>query len=166
MAVVTLGGNPVHTSGDLPAVGSVAPDFVLTRADLTDASLGDFSGKKKILNIVPSLDTGVCATSARTFNAWAAGLGNVVVITISNDLPFAQKRFCDANSIDVVETLAQMRDRKFGEDYGVELTDGPMAGLTARAIVVLDEDNVVLHTELVSEIGHEPDYDKALSAAE
>jgi thiol peroxidase len=164
MAEVTLKGSPIHTSGDLPATGSKAPDFRLTTVDLSDVSLGDYSGRKKILNIVPSLDTGVCAASARRFNEEIRKLGDTVVLTISNDLPFAQGRFCDANNIDEVVTLSQLRDRSFGKQYGVELADGPMAGLLARAVVVLDEENTVRYTELVPEIAQEPDYDKALEA--
>ena len=164
MAEVALKGTPIHTSGDLPATGSKAPDFQLTKVDLTDVSLSDYSGRKKILNIVPSLDTGVCAASARRFNEEIKKLGDTVVLTISNDLPFAQGRFCDANNIDEVVTLSQLRDRSFGKQYGVELADGPMAGLLARAVVVLDEENTVRYTELVPEIAQEPDYDKALEA--
>jgi len=164
MAEVTLKGNPIHTSGELPAPGSKAHDFELTRVDLSDVSLSDFAGKKKILNIVPSLDTGVCAASTRRFNEEIKKLGDTVVLTVSADLPFAQGRFCDANSIDEVVTLSQLRDRSFGEHYGVEIADGPMAGLLARAVVVLDEENTVRYTELVPEIAQEPDYDKALAA--
>lgn len=164
MANVTLKGTPIHTNGDLPAQGSTAADFRLTRADLSDVSLADFAGKKKILNIVPSLDTSVCATSTRRFNDEIKSLGDTVVLTISNDLPFAQKRFCEANSIDEVVTLSQLRDRDFGKTYGVELVDGPMEGLLARAVVVLDADNTVRYTELVPEIAQEPDYDAALRA--
>lgn len=164
MATVTLQGKEIHTSGELPAVGSKALDFDLTKADLTDVSLADFSGKKKILNIVPSLDTSVCAASARRFNRLAGGLHDTVMLTISNDLPFAQKRFCDAEGIENVITLSQMRNRDFGRGYGVEIIDGPLQGLLARAIVVLDEDNKVLHTELVPEIAQEPDYDAAIKS--
>lgn len=164
MAEVTLKGTPIHTTGDLPATGSKAPDFQLTKVDLSDVSLSDYSGRKKILNIVPSLDTGVCAASTRRFNEEIKKLGDTVVLTVSNDLPFAQGRFCDANNIDEVVTLSQLRDRSFGKQYGVELEDGPMAGLLARAVVVLDEDNTVRYTELVPEIAQEPDYDKALEA--
>lgn len=165
MAKVTLKGTPIHTNGDLPKTGSEAPDFTLTKGDLSDVSLADFSGRKKILNIVPSLDTGVCAASARAFNEKAAGLGDAVVLTISNDLPFAQSRFCESNGIDRVVALSQLRDREFGRRYGVELTDGPMAGLLARAVVVLDEQNTVRYTELVPEIAQEPNYEGALQAA-
>lgn len=154
----------METVGALPAVGSKTPDFVLTRNDLTDVTLAYFNGKRKILNIVPSLDTGICATSAKRFEKRIADYPNTVVLTVSNDLPFSQKRFCASEGIEQVITLSQMRNRNFGRDYGVEMTTGPMAGLTARAIVVLDSDNTVLYTEQVQEISHEPDYEKAFSA--
>ncbi|TVR89191.1 MAG: thiol peroxidase [Spirochaetaceae bacterium] len=163
MAQITLAGNIIHTSGDLPATGSTAPDFVLTQADLKDVQLKDFSGKRKILNIVPSLDTGVCAASAKRFDQEVEKVADTVVLTVSNDLPFAQDRFCKAEGVKSVVTLSQLRDREFGRAYGVEITDGPLAGLTARAIVVLDKDNTVLHTELVPEIKQEPDYTAALA---
>ncbi len=163
MAQITLAGNIIHTVGELPPAGSTAPDFVLTQADLTDVRLKDFSGKRKILNIVPSLDTGVCAASAKRFDQEIENVADTVVLTVSNDLPFAQDRFCKAEGVKSVLTLSQLRDREFGRAYGVEITDGPLAGLTARAIVVLDKDNTVLHTELVPEIKQEPDYDAALS---
>jgi len=163
MAQITLAGNIIHTSGELPAAGSAAPDFVLTQADLTDVRLKDFSGKRKILNIVPSLDTGVCAASAKRFDQEIENVADTVVLTVSNDLPFAQDRFCKAEGVNSVVTLSQLRDREFGRAYGVEITDGPLAGLTARAIIVLDKDNTVLHTELVPEIKQEPDYDAALA---
>jgi thiol peroxidase len=164
MAQTALKGNPVTTSGDLPAMGSAAPDFTLTKGDLSDVTLADFSGKKKILNIVPSLDTGTCAASARRFNQEIRNVGDTVVLTISNDLPYAQRRFCEANNIDEVVTLSQLRNREFGKAYGVTIMDGPMAGLLTRAVVVLDENNTVLHTQLVPEISTEPDYDAALAA--
>ncbi len=165
MAQVTLRGKPVQLRGDLPKVGAAAPPFTLTRADLADVSLSDFQGKKKILNIVPSLDTGVCAASARKFNQAVENMTNVVCLTVSNDLPFAQKRFCESEGINNVVTLSQLRDRKFGTDYGIELTDGPMAGLLGRAVVVLDQNDTVVYTQLVPDITQEPDYDKALQAA-
>lgn len=165
MATVTLKGNPISTSGNLPAQGTQAPDFRLTKADLTDVSLSDFRGKVKILNIVPSLDTGVCAASARRFNKEAASLGDVVILTISRDLPFAQKRFCEAEGIDKVITLSELRDRSFGSAYGAEITTGPMAGLLSRAIVVLDRNDRVVYTEQVPEIAQEPAYEEALQAA-
>jgi len=165
MATITFKGNPVQTIGSLPERGSIAPDFRLTRSDLADVSLSDFAGKVKILNIVPSLDTGVCAASARAFNKAAASLGNVVILTISRDLPFAQKRFCEAEGIDKVITLSELRDREFGKAYGVEMTTGPLAGLLSRAVVVLDRNDRVVYTEQVPEIAQEPDYQSALNAA-
>jgi thiol peroxidase len=165
MATIKLGGNPIHTVGELPKKGDKAPDFKLTRSDLKDVSLEDYAGKKKILNILPSLDTGVCAASTRRFNVEAARLGNTVILTISNDLPFAQKRFCEAEGIKEVVALSELRTRDFGEAYGVRIADGPMAGLMSRAVLVLDENNVVVHAEQVPEIAQEPDYDAALAAA-
>ncbi|HHK41456.1 MAG TPA: thiol peroxidase [Planctomycetaceae bacterium] len=164
MATITLEGNEIHTNGELPGVGTDAPDFSLTTKDLADVALADFAGKKKLLNIVPSLDTGICATSTKKFNDAAKGRDDVVFLTISSDLPFAQGRFCEAENIDTVQTLSMMRDKNFAKDYGVLITDGPLAGITARAVVVLDADNKVLYTELVPEIAQEPDYDKALAA--
>ncbi len=165
MAEITHRGKTIQTRGRLPAIGSRAPDFRLTRVDLTDVSLASFGTKRKILNIVPSLDTGVCAQSARRFDAEAADLANVVVLTISNDLPFAQKRFCEAEGIRNVVTLSQMRGRDFGTAYGVEIADGPLAGLLSRAVVVLDEHNKVQYTEQVPELEREPSYARALAAA-
>jgi thiol peroxidase len=164
MAEVTLRGKPVHTVGELPPVGSKAPDFLLTKGDLTDVTLKDFSGKKKILNIVPSLDTAVCAQSARRFNESAVKVPDTVILTISRDLPFAQKRFCEAEKISGVITLSELRNREFGKRYGVEMIDGPLAGLLARSVVVLDKEDRVIYTELVPEIAQEPDYEKALQA--
>lgn len=164
MATITLKGNTIHTSGSLPSVGAKAPDFVLTKADLSDVSLKDFSGKRKLLNIVPSLDTGVCATSTRKFNSEAAKLSNAVILVVSCDLPFAQKRFCESEKIGNVVSLSELRSRDFGKDYGVRITDGPLAGLLSRAVVVLDENDNVIYTEQVPEIGQEPDYAKALRA--
>lgn len=164
MAAITLKGNPINTSGDLPSVGSKAPDFCLTKSDLSNVSLSDFAGKKKILYIVPSLDTGTCQTSMIQFNARAAEAGNTVILTISRDLPFAQKRFCEDKGIEVAIPLAEMRDREFGKTYGIEIVDGPLAGVLGRAIVVLDESDNVVHNELVPEIVDEPNYDAALSA--
>jgi thiol peroxidase len=164
MAKVQFNGNPVHTSGDLPRTGSEAPDFVLVRADLTDVCLASFKGKKKILNIVPSLDTGVCAASAKRFNDEIKNHPEAVVLTISMDLPFAQERFCKAEEISNVITLSDMRKKDFGRKYGVEITGGPLAGLYTRAIVVLDAENKVVYTQLVPEITREPDYAKALEA--
>ena len=164
MATITLQGNTINTNGDLPAVGSAAPDFKLVDGELNDRSLADFAGKKKLLNIVPSLDTPVCATSTKKFNEAAQGRDDVVMLIISSDLPFAMGRFCTAESLENVKTLSMMRSRNFAKDYGVLITDGPLAGITARAIVALDENNKVLYTELVPEIAQEPDYDKALGA--
>ncbi|MDC0749107.1 thiol peroxidase [Polyangium mundeleinium] len=161
MATITLKGNPIHTSGELPSLGSKVPDFKLLRGDLARASLATFSGKK-ILNIFPSIDTPVCAVSVRKFNERASKSG-VTVLNISEDLPFAQKRFCGAEGLANVETLSAFRS-SFGKDYGVEIADGPLAGLTARAVLVLDGDNKVLHAELVPEIAQEPNYDAALAA--
>jgi thiol peroxidase len=165
MATIKLGGNPIHTVGELPKKGDKAPDFKLTRSDLKDVSLADYAGKKKILNILPSLDTGVCAASTRRFNVEAAKLGNTVILTISSDLPFAQKRFCEAEGIKEVVALSELRSRDFGEAYGVRIADGPMAGLMSRAVLVLDENDVVVHAEQVPEIAQEPDYASALAAA-
>jgi len=164
MAQITLKGNTIHTIGTLPAKGSKAPDFKLTKGDLSDASLKDFAGKRKLLNIVPSLDTGVCAASARKFNVEAGKITNAVVLTISCDLPFAQKRFCEAEGIQAVVPLSELRTRKFGEDYGVRITDGPLAGLLSRAVVVLDAQDRVVYTEQVPEIAQEPNYEQALGA--
>ncbi len=164
MATITLKGNPIHTSGELPAVGSKAPEFRLTRSDLSDASLADFTGFKKILNIVPSLDTGVCAASARRFNQEAAAMDGVRVLTISRDLPFAQARFCAAEGIENVVMLSELRGLSFGDSYGARIVDGPLAGLLSRAVIVLDAQDRVTYVEQVPEIAQEPDYAKALAA--
>jgi thiol peroxidase len=164
MAQVTLKGNPIQTNGELPAIGAKAPDFRLVGGDLKDVSLADYQGKRKILNIVPSLDTGVCATSARKFNEKAGSLANTVVLVVSADLPFAAKRFCAAEGLQNVVPLSLMRTKAFAKDYGVLLQDGPLAGVTARAVVVLDQDDKVIHRQLVPEIGQEPDYESALAA--
>jgi len=164
MATITLKGNEIHTSGELPAAGAQAPNFKLVDAELNDRSLDDYKGKKKLLNIVPSLDTPVCATSTRKFNDAAKKRGDTVMLIISADLPFAMSRFCTGEKLDNVIPLAMMRDRNFANDYGVLITDGPLAGITSRAIVVLDENDRVVYTEMVPEIGQEPDYDKALAA--
>lgn len=164
MANVTFKENPTKLSGDLPAVGSTAPDFNLVAAGLKDVTLADYAGKKKILSILPSLDTPVCATSAKKFNETAGSLDNTVVLVISADLPFAQGRFCSTEGVDNVATLSMMRNRDFAKDYGVVIEEGPLAGLASRAIVVLDENNKVIYTELVSEITSEPNYDAALNA--
>ncbi|MBW0016196.1 MAG: thiol peroxidase [Mycobacterium sp.] len=162
MAQITLRGNPINTVGELPAVGSQAPAFNLTGADLGSVSNDQFGGKPVLLNIFPSIDTPVCATSVRTFNERAAGSG-VSVVNVSKDLPFAQKRFCGGEGIENVATASAFRD-SFGEDYGVTIADGPMAGLLARAVVVIGADGNVSYTELVPEIAQEPDYDAALAA--
>ncbi|MCU7935125.1 MAG: thiol peroxidase [Candidatus Thiodiazotropha sp. (ex Dulcina madagascariensis)] len=166
MSTITLEGNPINTNGDLPTVGSVAPAFSLTAADLSDVSLSDYAGKRKLLNILPSLDTGVCATSTIKFNQAIADKSNAVALVISADLPFAQGRFCSAEGIENVIPLSMMRNRNFAKDYGVLITDGPLAGICARAVVVLDESNKVLYTQLVPEIVQEPDYDPALAHLE
>ena len=164
MATVTLHGDTINTSGELPAVGSEAPDFHLVDGKLGDVRLADYSGKQLILNIVPSLDTPTCAISTKKFNEKAAGRDDFVVLVVSADLPFAQGRFCSAEGIENVATLSMMRTRAFAKDYGVLITDGPLAGITARAIVVIGADGKVLYTQLVPEIGDEPDYDGALAA--
>jgi thiol peroxidase len=163
MAEVTLGGNPVHTSGELPSVGSAAPSFTLTGGDLGDVTSESFAGKNVVLNIFPSIDTPTCAASVRAFNERAAGLDDTVVLCVSADLPFAQGRFCGAEGIENVQTGSTFRS-EFGDDYGVTLTDGRMAGVLARAVVVIGPDGTVKHTELVPEIANEPDYDSALGA--
>jgi len=162
MAQITLRGNPINTVGELPSVGSPAPAFSLTGADMGAVSNEQFSGKPVVLNIFPSVDTPVCATSVRTFNERVAG-GGVTVVNVSKDLPFAQKRFCGSEGIENVTTASAFRD-SFGEDYGVSIADGPMAGLLARAGVVIGADGNVAYTELVPEIAHEPNYDAALAA--
>jgi thioredoxin-dependent peroxiredoxin len=165
MATVTLKGNPVSVSGNFPQPGKVAPDFSLANAKREMLSLKDFAGKRKVLNIFPSVDTPTCATSVRTFNQKASSAANTVVLCISADLPFAQSRFCAAEGIENVVSLSTFRDTaKFANDYGVMIADSSLAGLTARAVVVLDENNNVLHGELVAEIADEPNYEAALSA--
>lgn len=163
-STVTLGGNPVNVDGDFLKAGSKAPAFNLVGADLADVSLEQFAGKRKILNIFPSVDTGVCAASARRFNSEAGKIDNAVVLCISADLPFAQKRFCAAEGLDNVVMLSTMRGRDFLKQYGVEMVGGPLAGVAARAVVVLDENDQVIYSQLVPEIKEEPDYDKALAA--
>jgi len=164
VAVTHLKGNIVTTNGDLPSIGSAAPEFLLTNGSLADVGLEAFAGKRKVLNIVPSLDTDVCAASARYFNQAAASLENTVVLVISADLPFAQRRFCSTEGLENVVPLSMMRDRSFARAYGVLQLDGPLAGICARAVVVLDENNRVRHAQLVDEISSEPDYDAALTA--
>jgi len=163
MANITLKGNSCNTNSDLPAVGSHAPAFKLVDGQLNDVSLVTYQGKRKLLNIVPSLDTPVCATSTRYFNEKVAQYPNTVVLVISADLPFAQGRFCSTEGLNNVIPLSMMRDRQFAKDYGVLITDGPLAGITARAVVILDEQDKVIYTQLVGEIAQEPDYNKALA---
>lgn len=164
MATITLKGDPITTNGELPKVGDKAPDFKLTNTDLEDVSLSAYQGKKKLLNIVPSLDTPVCATSTKKFDEEAKKTGDAVMLIIAADLPFAMSRFCGAEGTDNVIPLSMMRDRNFAKDYGVLIQDGPMEGITARAIVVIDENDKVVYTEMVPEIAQEPDYDKAMAA--
>ncbi|MGA5823173.1 thiol peroxidase [Kitasatospora sp. NPDC094028] len=164
MAQVTLKGNPIEIGGSLPAAGSQAPAFTLVGEGLADTSLKDFAGKRKVLNIFPSIDTPTCASSVRAFNSKASTLDNTVVLCISADLPFAQARFCGAEGLENVKTLSTLRGRDFHNTYGVAIANGPLAGLTARAVVVLDENDTVLHTELVGEIADEPNYEAALAA--
>jgi thiol peroxidase len=163
MASITLGGNPINTNGELPQIGSKAIDFNLVKTDLSSTSLSDFEGSRIVLNIFPSIDTGTCATSVRKFNEKASGLNNTKVLCISRDLPFAQKRFCGAEGLEQVINLSDFKDGSFGKNYGLEITDGPLAGLHSRAIVVIDENGTILHTEQVIEIANEPNYEAALS---
>lgn len=163
MAKITLASDPVTTAGELPAVGSQAPAFELVGTDLGAVTLDQFAGKRVVLNIFPSLDTGVCAASVRRFNELAAGLDNTVVVSVSKDLPFAQDRFCSNEGIDNVVSTSAFRS-SFGDDYGVTMTDGPLAGLLARSVVVLDENGQVIYNQLVPEIKTEPDYDSAIAA--
>jgi thiol peroxidase len=163
MAQVTLKGNPINVDGQLPQKGQQAPAFSLVGGDLSDVTLASLSGKRKVLNIFPSIDTPTCATSVRKFNAEASKLANTVVLCISADLPFAQKRFCGAEGLENVVNLSTMRGASFLKDYGVAISSGPLTGLAARAVVVLDENDKVLHSELVSEIANEPDYAAALT---
>jgi len=164
MATVTLAGNPIEIAGNFPKVGQTVPAFTLVGKDLNDVRLADFAGKRKVLNIVPSLDTPVCATSTRKFNERASNITNVVVLVISADLPFAMGRFCATENLTNVIPLSTMRGREFLRDYGVEIASGPLVGVAARAVVVLDSNNKVLHAELVPEIKTEPNYDAALKA--
>jgi thioredoxin-dependent peroxiredoxin len=164
MAQTKLGDNTVNTVGNLPGVGSAAPDFTLTGNDLKDVNFKNFEGKNVVLNIFPSIDTGVCATSVREFNKRAASINDTVILSISKDLPFAMKRFCGAEGIDKVITLSDFRNPDFGKKYGVDMVDGGMKGLYARAVVVIDKQGKVKHTELVPAIGQEPNYEAALKA--
>lgn len=164
MAKITFKGTAVHTQGDLPSVGSSAPDFKLTAGDLSEKSLVDFKGKKVVLNIFPSIDTGTCAMSVRTFNEKASGLENTVVLCISRDLPFAQGRFCAAENLENVITLSEYKDSNFSDAYQVKFVDGPLTGLLSRSVVVIDEEGKVSYIEQVAETTEEPDYDQALAA--
>jgi len=163
MAQIMFKGNPIHTSGELPAQGSAAPDFTLVKQDLSETVLSDYKGKRIVLNIFPSIDTGVCAISVRKFNEKAAALKNTVVLCVSLDLPFAQSRFCGAEGIKNVVTASAFRSA-FGDHYGVTIADGPLAGLLSRAVVVINETGKVIYTEQVPEIAQEPNYDSALAA--
>ena len=162
MATITLQGNQINTNGELPKIGDNAPDFVLVNSDMEDVSLSTYQGKKKLLSIVPSLDTPVCAISTKKFDQLAREKTNALFITVSADLPFAMSRFCKTENLGNVITLSMMRSRNFAKDYGVLITDGPLAGITARAIIVLDEEDTEIHSELISEIPDEPDYDTAI----
>ena len=164
MAVVTLGGNPVKTSGELPIIGSKAPEFKLIKNDLSIATLSDYKGRKLILNIFPSVDTGTCAASVRKFNESASSLNNTTVLCISRDLPFAQKRFCGAEGLENVETLSDFNTGNFGKEYGLEITEGVFTGLHSRVVLILDENGIVKYAEQVPEIADEPNYDAALAS--
>lgn len=167
MSKITLGGKPINTHGELPKVGASAPDFTLTAtADMSEVSLKNYAGKNVVMNIFPSVDTGVCATSVRKFNAEASKLNNTVVLCISKDLPFAMKRFCGAEGLSNVVTLSDYRNKGFSKAYGVEILDGAFEALDARAIVVVGADGTVKHTELVPEIGQEPNYEAAIKAVQ
>ncbi|WP_310594653.1 thiol peroxidase [Flavobacterium sp.] len=163
MSTITLGGNPVHTSGELPKIGTQLADFKLVKNDLSIATLADFSGKRAVLNIFPSIDTGTCAASVRKFNKTAANLNNTVVLCISRDLPFAQKRFCGSEGIENVVNLSDFQNGSFGKANGLEITDGVLTGLHSRAVIVIDEKGTILHTEQVQEIADEPNYEAALA---
>jgi thiol peroxidase len=165
MATITLKGNKIHTSGELPKVSSQAPDFKLVKSDLSELDKASLKGKKVVLNIFPSLDTDVCAASVRRFNKEASSLGNTVVVCVSKDLPFAHGRFCSTEGLNNVITASDFRTGKFGEDYGLTISDGPLAGLHSRAVVVFDEKGEVIYTEQVPEIVEEPNYEAALKAA-
>lgn len=163
MATITLGGNPIHTSGELPKVGTKAIDFALVKSDLSTVTLADFSGSRLVLNIFPSIDTGTCAASVRKFNEKASALDNTKVLCISRDLPFAQKRFCGAEGIENVMNLSDFKNGSFGKDYGLEMIDGALNGLHSRVVIVLDENGTVTYTEQVAEIADEPNYESALA---
>ena len=163
MASITLGGNPIHTSGELPKVGSKLADFKLIKNDLSVVTLSDFAGKKLVLNIFPSIDTGTCAKSVRKFNESASNLKNTSVLCISRDLPFAQKRFCGAEGLENVINLSDFQEGSFGKTNGLEIVDGPLAGLHSRTVIVVDENGIITHTEQVPEIANEPNYETALA---
>ncbi|ORU90372.1 MAG: lipid hydroperoxide peroxidase [Cycloclasticus sp. symbiont of Poecilosclerida sp. M] len=163
MATITINGEEFHTNGQLPGVGDKAPDFLLTKKDLSDVSLADFAGKKKLISIVPSLDTPVCQLSTKKFNEHAKKFSDVVILIVAADLPFAMARFCGDEGLENVVPLSMMRGRNFAKDYGVFIEDGFFKGITARALLVLDEENTVISSELVSEVANEPDYDAALA---
>ena len=163
MAQVTLKGNAVNTIGELPKVGTQAPDFLLTKTDLTDVTLKDVAGKRGVLNIFPSVDTSVCAMTVRRFNAEISKVENATVLCVSRDLPFAHARFCGAEGLDNVVSVSELRNLDFGERYGMRIVDGPLASLLARAVVILDESGKVLYTQLVPEITEEPDYNAAMA---
>jgi thioredoxin-dependent peroxiredoxin len=162
MATITLGGNPINTIGNLPLTGAKAPDFKLTKTDLSDLKLAELAGKRVVLNIFPSLDTDICAASVRKFNAEASGLKNTVVVCASRDLPFAHKRFCTTEGLANIISASELRDSHFGKDYGVRIIDGPLSGLDSRAVVVIDEEGTVLYSQQVPEIAQEPDYEEVL----
>ncbi|MDX1461965.1 MAG: thiol peroxidase [Marinirhabdus sp.] len=164
MAKITLGGTPTHTSGNIPKTGDTLSDFNLTGTDLSTKTLADFKGSRKVLNIFPSVDTGVCATSVRKFNEAASKLDNTQVLCISRDLPFAQDRFCAADGLNNVTMLSDFKTGAFGKNYGLDITDGAFEGLHSRVVMVADENNTILHTEQVPEIGQEPNYDEALKS--
>jgi thiol peroxidase len=164
MATITLGGNPIHTNGELPNTGSKAPEFQLVKTDLSTATLADYAGSKLVLNIFPSIDTGTCAASVRHFNQSASELKNTKVLCVSRDLPFAQKRFCGAEGLENVENLSDFKSGTFGKDYGLEMIDGALAGLHSRVVLVIDENGIVVYAEQVPEIADEPNYDAALAA--
>ncbi|HMP73693.1 MAG TPA: thiol peroxidase [Kiritimatiellia bacterium] len=164
MATITFKGSPIQTTGNLPAVGTTAPDFSLTGKDLAEVNLATFAGKKKVLSIVPSLDTGICAMSAKAFNAKLSGREDVVALNVSADLPFASSRFCDAEKLEGIVNLSTFRSPDFGTAYGMTIAEGPLRGLLGRAVLVLDESNTVVHSQLVPEIAQEPDYDAVLAA--
>lgn len=164
MAQIKLKGNPINTIGELPKVGTQAKDFQLVKTDLSVVTLSDFKGSKVVLNIFPSIDTGTCATSVRKFNEKASSLENTKVLCVSRDLPFAQNRFCGAEGLENVVNLSDFRNNSFGNDYGLSIVDGPLAGLHSRAVIVLDENGIIKHTELVQEIVDEPNYEAALAS--